>query len=54
MRTNIAKSQIKRSGEQGGGLATAGIVLGWVGIGFLTLFVVLGVAGTLDSSYETY
>jgi hypothetical protein len=40
----IAKRQIAESrGHQGGGgIATAGIVLGWIGIGFLGLFVVLG------------
>ncbi len=39
----IGKSQIDRSGGyQGGrGLAIAGIVLGWVGIGFLVLFILL-------------
>lgn len=38
----IARSQIKRKGESGGGLAVAGIVLGWIGIGAVfLLFVVL-------------
>lgn len=40
----IAKRQIQERGEAGGGMATAGIVLGWVGVGFLLLFVFLGVA----------
>ena len=35
-----ARNQIRESGEQGSGLATAGIVLGWVGIaGTILLFV---------------
>jgi hypothetical protein len=36
----IAKGQIARSGgrETGMGMAIAGIVLGWIGVGFLTLF----------------
>jgi hypothetical protein len=40
----IAKSQIDKShGTQSGrGMAIAGIVLGWVGIGFLVLIFVLG------------
>ncbi|MEX0834063.1 MAG: DUF4190 domain-containing protein [Actinomycetota bacterium] len=33
-----ARSQIKRSGEAGSGLAIAGIVLGWVGIGTAILY----------------
>lgn len=39
----VGLSQIRRSGGyQGGrGLAIAGIVLGWVGIGFLVLFILL-------------
>ncbi len=44
----VAKSQIDRSGgfEQGRGMAIAGIVLGWVGIGFLLLFILFfGIAG---------
>jgi hypothetical protein len=46
----IAKGQIRNSdGRQGGnGMAIAGIVLGWVGIGTLTLMIVLGVAGVLS------
>jgi hypothetical protein len=44
----VAKNQIDRSGgyEQGRGMAIAGIVLGWVGIGFLLLFILFfGIAG---------
>ena len=40
----VAKKQIRERGESGGGMATAGIVLGWVGIGVLTLVVVFGIA----------
>jgi Domain of unknown function (DUF4190) len=43
----VARSQIRRTGEGGDGLAVAGIVLGWVGIGFLTLGVI---GGVLDGS----
>jgi len=37
----IAKSQIKRSAtpQEGSGLATAGIVMGWIGIALSILFV---------------
>jgi hypothetical protein len=43
----IAKGQINRSdGRQGGkGMAIAGIVLGWVGIGFLVLMIVVIAVG---------
>jgi len=42
----VGKSQIDRSGGQqsGRGMAIAGIVLGWIGVGILLLFVVLAVA----------
>jgi hypothetical protein len=32
---HIARSQIKRSGEQGSGLAKAGLILGYVGLGLM-------------------
>jgi hypothetical protein len=33
----VARDQIKRTGQSGDGMAIAGIVLGWVGVGFLIL-----------------
>ena len=51
----LARRQIaQRQGVQGGrGLATAGIVLGWVGIGFLALFIVLAMVGmATDPTYD--
>jgi Domain of unknown function (DUF4190) len=39
----IAKRQIRERGENGGGMATAGIVLGWVGVGVLVLVAVVGI-----------
>ena len=47
----VAKSQIDRSqGTQTGrGMAVAGIVLGWVGVGFLVLFVLLAIVGSVSS-----
>lgn len=46
----VGKGQIDRSnGWQGGrGLAIAGIVLGWIGIGTLILVIVLGAAFSLS------
>jgi hypothetical protein len=47
----MARQQIDRAqGAQGGrGLATAGIVLGWIGIGFLALFMVILMIGLASS-----
>ncbi|AZC13840.1 DUF4190 domain-containing protein [Microbacterium sp. ABRD28] len=36
---HMALSQIKRTGEQGRGLALAGTIVGYVGLGFILLFV---------------
>src|SRR5262249_61785313 len=33
----VARHQIRRTGEQGAGLAMAGLVLGWIGVGFAVL-----------------
>ena len=41
----IARKQIRERGEAGGGMATAGIVLGWIGVGILALVFVVGIAG---------
>ncbi|MDQ3354543.1 MAG: DUF4190 domain-containing protein [Actinomycetota bacterium] len=47
----IAKRQIAERNEQGAGFATAGIVLGWVGIGALVLVVVIAIiVGLTDSN----
>ena len=48
----VGKGQIDRSGgtQSGRGLAIAGIVLGWVGIGILVLFIVLGIIGAITDS----
>jgi Domain of unknown function (DUF4190) len=40
----VAKNQIRERGEQGAGLATAGIVLGWVGVGILGVVAIVGLA----------
>jgi Domain of unknown function (DUF4190)/Domain of unknown function (DUF1707) len=40
---HCARGQIRRNGERGDGMATAGLVLGWLGIAFFVLIVV-GVA----------
>jgi Domain of unknown function (DUF4190) len=43
----VAKGQIREGAQTGGGMATAGIVLGWVGVGFLLLTFVIGALGSI-------
>lgn len=38
---HMARREIARTGEQGSGLATAGLIMGWIGVGILVLIVVL-------------
>lgn len=49
----IAKSAIDRSGgvEGGRGMAIAGIVLGWIGVGILSLVLVIAILGSAADSY---
>jgi hypothetical protein len=37
---HVARHQIRRTREQGAGLALAGLILGWIGVGFALLAVV--------------
>jgi Domain of unknown function (DUF4190) len=48
----VGKGQIDRSNgmQTGRGLAVAGIVLGWIGVGFLVLTIVLAIIGALTDS----
>lgn len=46
----VARRQIKAQGQSGDGMAIAGIVLGWIGVGILLLLLVLGIAGAATSS----
>ena len=43
----IAKNQIRERGEAGDGMATAGIVLGWIGVGFIGVAVLIGIAASV-------
>ncbi len=43
----VARSQIRRSGDGGGGMAIAGIVLGWIGVGILVVLIILVAASTV-------
>jgi hypothetical protein len=40
----MARSQIKRTGEQGAGLALAGLILGWAAVILGIVFLALGLA----------
>jgi uncharacterized protein DUF4190 len=42
---HMARSQIKRTGEAGGGMAMAGLILGYVHIGVAVLVVILWIVG---------
>ena len=46
-RKQIAESQ---GTQQGGGMATAGIVLGWIGVGILAAVVVVAIISALGAS----
>ncbi len=48
----VARSQIKRTGEQGAGLALAGLVLGWVALilGIVLIIVGLAIAGGMHGT----
>jgi len=49
---HIAKSQIHRQDEEGDGMATTGIVLGWIGVALWVFFLLLAVASSGQSSYR--
>ncbi len=44
----IARSQIRENNEAGEGMAIAGIVLGWIGVGILLLVMLFGAIGALS------
>jgi len=50
---HMARSQIKRTGEQGAGLALAGLILGWAAVILGILFLVLGLAISIATMHST-
>lgn len=52
---HISLSQIRQRDEAGRGLAIAGLVLGYIGLGFWVLLFLIGViAGLGDQTHSTY
>lgn len=47
----IARKQIRERGESGAGLAVAGIVLGWVGVGLWGIFLIFVILGFVFGGY---
>ena len=52
---HMARSQIKRTGEEGAGMALAGLVLGWgsVALGIILTFAVMAVAAGTHGAVQT-
>lgn len=48
----VARRQIKRSGQDGNGLAIAGIVLGWIGVAVMVVVIILLVSVSSSCSSE--
>jgi len=46
----MARHQIRRTGEQGAGMALAGLILGWIGVGFTALVVVIALLAAVAVS----
>jgi hypothetical protein len=47
---HMARNQIRRTGEQGAGMALAGLILGWIGVGFTALLVLVAVLAVVAVS----
>jgi hypothetical protein len=47
----VALGQIKRTNQQGRGMAIAGIVLGWIGVAMIALLILVAIVAANDSGY---
>lgn len=47
---HVARSQIRARGEQGKGLATAGLITGYLGVAFLALIFVVAAGGAFSAT----
>jgi hypothetical protein len=54
---HVARRQIRERGEEGAGMALAGIIVGWIGFAlpllFVALMIILGVSGVFDDPTTT-
>ncbi len=50
---NMAKKEIATSGEGGGGMATAGVVLGVIAIIWGVIYLILAATGSIDFAFQT-
>lgn len=50
---HVARRQIRRTGERGGGLALAGLVLGWIGAGAVVVAATVALVVFLSISHGT-
>jgi hypothetical protein len=48
----IARSQLKQRPQQGGGMAIAGIVLGWIGAAALVIVIIIGISIANDPNFN--
>lgn len=48
----VAKRQIAETGQSGRGMAIAGIVLGWVGVGTLVIFIVIIIIAAASGEFD--
>lgn len=55
---HISLSQIKKTGEQGRGLAIAGLIIGYISIAFIVIYIVfiifIVILGATSGSYHSY
>ena len=47
---HMARHQIRRTGEQGAGMALAGLILGWIGVGFTVLVILIAILAAVAVS----
>jgi hypothetical protein len=45
---HVSARQIRRTGDQGSGLATAGMVLGWIGVALWVIFIAIAVVAAVS------
>lgn len=50
---NLAKKEIATTGEGGGGMATAGLVLGIIACVWGVIYLILAATGTIDLNFST-